>query len=187
MKKMMLIGLMVVAAAGSVFASGNKEDEQAVPYGYGMGPRGGYVGQGGPGFDASRGQGRMYWADEEGNPVNAAELEEVTVEGTLVLETGTHPYLVQDGVNVFLMVPPFAISELELEGGEAVKVSGYELPEGGPMFWNSTDGARFLQVTSAEINGQTLTLQGGYGYGGAAYCDPSLGGRMGRAGGRGRW
>ena len=42
---------------------------------------------------APQGSGMMYWTDQDGNPVNAAEYEEVTVEGTLVLEAGTHPYI----------------------------------------------------------------------------------------------
>ncbi len=187
MKKILVVGLLVAAAGSSIFASGNKEEEQAVPYG--AGPRGGYAGKWDDDSNYSRGgRGMMYWADEEGNPVNAPELEEVTVEGTLVLETGTHPYIEENGEKVFIMVPSFAIADLELEGGESVKVTGYEVPEGGPMFWSAEEDIRFIQVTSAEINGETLTLEGGYGAGRMAYGDQSwcAPGSYGRSGSRGR-
>ncbi len=190
MKKILIIGLLAAAAGTGLFArGGNDTTQQDAPYGYGSGPMGGYGRgwNGAPG--AQQGPGMMYWTDQDGNPVNAPQYEEVTVEGTLVLETGTHPYIEEAGVKVFLMVPPFAVYDLDLKGGESVQVSGYEIPGGGPMFWNSDDSARFVQVQTAVIDGEELTLQGGMAYGNGAWCGPGAGGGMGRAGGRGpgRW
>ena len=186
MKKIMIIGLLAAAAGTGLFARGsNDTTQQAVPYGYG--PMGGGYGRNWNG--APQGSGMMYWTDQDGNPVNAAEYEEVTVEGSLVLEAGTHPYIEEAGERVFLMVPPFAVYDLDLQGGETVSVTGYEFPAGGPMFWNSDDEVRFVQVQTAVIDGEELTLQSGLAYGNGAWSGPGAGRRMGRAGGHGpgRW
>jgi len=180
MKKILVLTVLTVTAAAAAFANGNKEAEQPVPYGYGRAPRGGYAadcplleGEG-----VQPGRGMMYWTDEEGNPVTPDLTE---AEGTLVLEEGTLPYLMNGGEKVFLMVPPFAIQEVELTGGESVKVSGYEVPGGR---WGTETESLFLHVVTAEIDGQVLTLERGAGPGAGG-----KGGRGGRGGhhGHGRW
>ncbi len=173
MKKKMLVAVLVMVSAASVFASGNKDSDDT-PY-YGRGPAMGGMYGGGPGR-GGYGPG-MVWSDENGNPITP---EEVTVEGALVLEEGTMPYLNTDGGKVFLMVPPFVWDEVDLKGGELVKATGYDVPEDR---WGNTAESRFLHVVSAEVDGKTLTVdQGMMGYGGR-------GGRAPRGGmpGRGGW
>ncbi|OQY32162.1 MAG: hypothetical protein B6241_12060 [Spirochaetaceae bacterium 4572_59] len=162
MKKILIVGVMVVAAAGSIFASGNKEDDAQDLDAYGRGSRGGYDRQGRFDRDERGFRGpESCWIDEEGNPVTP---ETVDVEGTLVLEEGTMPYLEQNGEKVFLMVPRFALNEIELDGGEFVKLTGFELPEDARSPWgNSESSSLFLHVVSAEIDGEVLTLEMGYG------------------------
>ena len=181
MKKILVIGVLVAAAAGTVFAGGSKEDESLDNDGYGRGSRSGYARENDRAgrFDrdgrSSRGQQDFCWVDEEGNPVTP---ETVEVEGSLVLEAGTLPYLEQNGEKVFLMVPRNALGSIELEGGEFIKVSGFEMPDESRSPWGSDDSSsQFLRVVSAEIDGETFTLEMGPASGGGR-------GSRGRAGGR---
>ena len=154
-KQGIMILTMLILGSAAVYANG-AQDENEEGYGAGGGPRGGegrfIEGPMGPGrFDPSV----IY--DEEGNPV---ELEEITVEGSLVLEEGTMPYLETKDGKVFLMVPPPVIFQLGLEGGESVKVRGYDIPR---TPWGQETESVFLKVTDAEIDGKQIVLLGGPG------------------------
>jgi len=171
MKKKLFVAVLVMMSAASVFASGNKEDETQY---YGRGPAMGGWNNDGGGY----GRGGMMWRDEDGNPITTAE--EITVEGSLVLEEGTMPYLNTDEGKVFLMVPPFVWDDIDLKGGETVTVTGYDMPEDR---WGNETESTFLHVVSAVVDGKTLTVdQDMMGYGGRG----GRGGMPGR-GGRGGW
>jgi len=127
-----------------------------------------------------------YWQDEDGNPVTP---EEESYSGVLVLEEGTMPYLNSSSVKVFLGVPPYALDQIDLKGGETISVTGFEMPGAARWDMDETGDSVFLHVVSAEIDGETFTLEQPYGragaYGGASGC----GFGRGRAprGGRARW
>ncbi len=184
MKKIMMIGLMVVTAAGALSASGSKE-EAPVQDTFGRGSGGSYARDQdtfGRGRDMDRrdprgAAGEFCWYDEEGNPVTPETIE---VEGVLVLEEAMLPYIEQNGEKVFLMVPRFAFDQVELKGGESVKLSGYDVTERARMAWDYETESLYLHVVSAEIDGETFTLENGMGrMGGMAQDGP-----MGRSGGR---
>ncbi|MDA3955853.1 hypothetical protein [Oceanispirochaeta sp.] len=160
MKKKMIVVALVLFSSAAVFASGNKDDDYEY---YGRGPMGG--GWNDRGFD---GRGGMFWSDEDGNPITP---EEISAQGTLVLEEGTIPYLKTAEGKVFLMIPPFAMDDVDLKGGESIKVTGYDIPSDR---WGNETESVFLHVLSAEINGKTLTL------------DMDRMGRTGRSGRGGR-
>jgi hypothetical protein len=169
-KKIMMIVSMVVMSSAAVFAGGAQDDD-AQSYGPGSGGRaGGRAPQGR--FDDERGGGRFgdpsICYDAEGNEI---QLEEMTVSGTLVLEEGTMPYLNTAEGKVFLMVPRFMVYELELAGGESVKVTGFDVPA---TPWGEEHESTFLRVTDAEIDGKQIVFMGG------------AGGRGGRGGKGGR-
>jgi len=160
MKKKVFVAVLVMMSAASVFASGNKDDESRY---YGRGPAmggGNYGGrpvQGGGNYV----RGGMMWSDENGNPITP---KEITAEGSLVLEEGTMPYLNTGDGKVFLMVPPFVWDEVELKGGETVKVTGYDVPEDR---WGNKTESQFLHVVSAVVDGKTLAVDDDMiGYGG---------------------
>ena len=184
MKKIMMIGLMVVTAAGALFANGSKE-EAPVQDTFGRGPGGQYArnqetfgrGRGMDQRDPRGAAGGLCWYDEEGNLVTPETIE---VEGVLVLEEATLPYIEQNGEKVFLMVPRFAFDQVELEDGESIKVSGYDMTENARMAWDYETESLYLHVVTAEIDGETYTLDNGMGRLGGT----GLGGRMGGAGGR---
>ena len=184
MKKIMMIGLMVVTAAGALFANGSKEEAPAQDT-YGRGSGGPYA-QNQDTFGRGRGMdqrdfrgtaGGYCWYDEEGNFITPETIE---VEGVLVLEEATLPYIEQNGEKVFLMVPRFAFDQVELEGGESVKVSGFDMTENARMAWDYETESLYLHVVTAEIDGETFTLDNGMGRMGGI----GQGGRMGRSGGR---
>ncbi|QEN08902.1 hypothetical protein EXM22_13210 [Oceanispirochaeta crateris] len=166
MKKKVMVAALVLVSSAAVFASGNKEDDNEY---YERGPRmenrndtREFRGRDWQDQDGPQRRGGMVWFDEEGNPITP---EEISAEGTLVLEEGTMPYLETEDGKVFLMIPPFAIAEVDLEGGETIKVKGYDMPTDR---WGNKTESVFLHVLSADIDGETFTLD------------------MGRAGGRDR-
>lgn len=174
-KKILMIVSMVLMGSAVVFAGGAQDDD-AQSYGPGNGRRGG---EGRPAqgrFDDDRMGGRFrdpsVCYDAEGNEI---QLEEKTVSGSLVLEEGTMPYLNTAEGKVFLMVPRFMVYELELEGGESVQVTGYDVPNSP---WGEEYESTFLRVTDAEIDGKQVVMMGG-----------SRGGAHGRggAGRKGGW
>lgn len=156
MKKTLSIAALVLMSSAALFANGNKEDQDSDSYG--RGPREGGRSEQGRNFQGDQdgqgyGRGPMEECyDEDGNLI---ELEEISAEGTLVLEEGTMPYLNTADGKVFIMVPPFALGDLELEGGEAVKVTGYDMPT--DRWGNETDSV-FMRVLTAEIDGVELDL-----------------------------
>lgn len=156
MKKTMSIAALVLMSSAALFANGNKEEQD--DYYYGRGPMGGGRSNYNRDFDSSQGgmgyaRGPMEWCyDEDGNLV---DLEEVSVEGTLVLEEGTMPYLNTADGNVFLMVPPFMMDGIDLEGGEDVKATGYDMPTDR---WGNETESVFLRVLTAEINGVEIEM-----------------------------
>ncbi len=159
-KKVMMILSMVLLSSTAVFAGGT-QDENDQAYGAGNGRRG-FEGGAGPGkFDDERMGGRFgdptVCYDAEGNEI---KLEEMTAEGTLTLDEGTMPYLNTADGKVFLMVPRFMVYELELKGGESVKVTGFDVPFSP---WGEEYESTFLRVTDAEIDGKQLILMGGPG------------------------
>ncbi len=177
-KKVMMIVSMVLLGSAAVFANGT-QDEDSQTYGPGRGwndgrPANGRAADGR--FADDRMGGRFgdpsVCYDEDGNII---ELEEKTIEGSLVLEEGTMPYLNTADGKVFLMVPQFMVYDLGLKGGESVKVTGYDVPR---TPWGEETESTFLRVTDAEIDGKQIVLMGGR-RGGAA------GGRG--AGPRGCW
>jgi len=172
MKKTISIAALVLMSSAALFANGNKEDQDSESYG--RGSRDGGRSEQGRNFQANQdGRGFEHGPldecyDEDGNLI---ELVEISAEGPLVLEEGTMPYLNSADGRVFLMIPPFAIGDLELEGGESVKVTGYDMPSDR---WGNETESVFLRVLTAEIDGVELDLDFG---------------RMGRhssKGGRGR-
>jgi hypothetical protein len=170
MKKTISIAALVLMSSAALFANGNKEDQNNESYGRGSqgGNRQAQDGQ-------YYGRGMMDECyDEDGNLI---QLEEITAEGTLVLEEGTMPYLNTADGKVFIMVPPFALGDLELEGGEAVKVTGYDMPT--DRWGNETDSV-FMRVLTAEIDGEELDLDFdriGRAHHGGKGGRPSRGGR----------
>jgi hypothetical protein len=155
MKKTISIAVLVLMSSAALFASGNKEDQDSESYGRGPGA-GGRPEQGRNFQDnENRGFGRGYMencVDEEGNSIT---FEEISAEGTLVLEEGRMPYINTSEGMVFLMVPPFVMGDLELEGGETVKVSGYDMPTDR---WGNETESVFLRILTAEINGEELNM-----------------------------
>lgn len=156
MKKTISIAALVLMSSAALFANGSKEDQDSEFYGRGSGA-GGRPGQGWDFQGDQNGQGygrgpmeECY--DEDGNLI---QLEEISAEGTLVLEEGTMPYLNTADGRVFLMVPPFALGDLELEGGEAVKVTGYDMPTDR---WGNETESIFMRVLTAEIDGEELDM-----------------------------
>ncbi|MBF9017843.1 MULTISPECIES: hypothetical protein [unclassified Oceanispirochaeta] len=179
MKKTISIAALVLMSSAALFANGSQEDQDSEFYGRGFRDGGRFEqcrnfqgDQNGPGFGRFP-MDECY--DEDGNLI---KLEEISAEGTLVLEEGTMPYLNTADGKVFLMVPPFVLGDLELEGGEAVNVSGYDMPTNR---WGNETESTFMRVLSAEIDGETLDLD--FNRMGRA----SRGGRGGRSsrGGRG--
>ena len=180
MKKIVSITALLLMSSAALFASGNKDAEDTDTYG--RGPAGGRGGMG-RAFDDDRGSfpGRApegYCYDENGELV---ELEEISVDGNLVLEDGTMPYLNTSEGKVFLMVPPFVIYDLELKGGEAVSVTGYDTASfgsAGPgmMSWGDDSDATYLRVSSAVIDGEEYDLGAG------SWGGPGMGGRAPRGG-----
>lgn len=146
MKRGIALVCLALLSSAAVFAGGSKEDDDGTYY-----RRNGWKnGEHRQGFgDPS------FYYDEEGNKV---ELEEISAEGTLVLEEGTMPYLDTPEGRVFLMVPPRGVAELGLSGGETVAVSGYDMPR---KPWGRESDSVFLRVTGAEIDGKQIVLMGG--------------------------
>ncbi|MDC7242084.1 MAG: hypothetical protein PQJ50_17150 [Spirochaetales bacterium] len=181
MKKIITVSALVLMSSAALFASGNKDADDTENYRRGNGAR---APREMP-ADDFRGtrperapQGFCY--DENGELI---ELEEITARGTLVLEEGSMAYLNTDDGKVFLMVPPFAIYDLELEGGEDVEVTGYDMPANGMMAWGQESVSTWLRVTSAVIDGEELDLSLAAGPGRGGFRGGANGGR----GGRGCW
>ena len=160
-KKVMMIVSMVLLSSAAVFANGAQDD--AVGNGPGNGRMGGDGRDGRPAqgrFDRDDRMGGRFddpsiCYDEDGNEI---KLEEITVSGSLVLEEGTMPYLNTAEGKVFLMVPRFMIYELELEGGESITATGFDVPNSP---WGEEHESTFLRVTGAEIDGKEIIMMDG--------------------------
>jgi len=169
MKKTISIAALVLMSSAALFANGNKEAQNSEFYG--RGPMGGGFqnGQYSRGFAGGPMASWCY-----GDDGTLLELEEITAEGTLVLEEGTLPYLNTADGKVFLMVPPFAMDGVELEGGEELKVTGFDMPADR---WGNETESLFIRVLTAEIDGEVLELYyNGTGRGGRG----GMGGRSPR-------
>ncbi|MDC7231879.1 MAG: hypothetical protein PQJ58_01510 [Spirochaetales bacterium] len=152
MKKTLAVTALVLMSTAALFANGNKDEETQEYYGRGGGrpAQGRDMARGD--WDGPRGPFMEECDDEDGNWI---EPEQISAEGTLVLEEGTLPYLNTDSGKVFLMVPPFAMADLELEGGESVAVTGYDMPTDR---WGNETESTFIRVLTAEIDGEELDL-----------------------------
>ncbi len=105
--------------------------------------------------------------------------EKITLTGTVDF-TAAHTVLKTDKGEWELMYPRMWAEGIDVQDGEKVTVTGYEVP--GPR-WNGDDDEQYLQVVSAEIKGRTYELPEGYGPMGGGY---GHGGMMGGYGsGRG--
>jgi hypothetical protein len=101
-----------------------------------------------------------------------AEEELSTLTGVLKLGD-TAPVLVSGGEEYLVMVPPFAVPDIELEDGQEITLEGY-VHEGFGRF--ADEDEQVIRVTKAIIDGEEYEIDLGRGNAGMAQ------GMMGRGG-----
>jgi hypothetical protein len=158
---------MIAFVAAGLFANGQKDNDTDNSF------RGDRPyredGRGGRAFrDGNWGEGGYCFDDNQ-------EVLELT--GNLELINGEPPYLLSDGERYVLRAPYRLLRDIDIENGQDVNVSGYEVPAAR---WQWDDSEKGIHVLSAEIDGEEYDLSE-YRYGGFG-C---RGGRGGR--GPGRW
>ncbi len=144
--------ILMLTGLVAVFATGQKEEVER-PYGRG---RGGMMGMG-------------MWGAEEG--------EKITVSGPVYFKDKIHPEIESGGKEYELMVPRFALWNLDIEEGQSISVEGYTI-EG--MYCEEEEGEDevHLWVTKAKIGDKEYDLE--------SDAQGTWGGRQGTWGGPGR-
>ena len=88
-------------------------------------------------------------------PWASGSQEAITLTGNLILEDAWHPELKVDGVTWELMYPRWSVTDLSVENGTTITVTGYEVP--GPR-WEASDSERHLMVQKAVIDGKEYVV-----------------------------
>jgi len=149
MKKELLVLLMIVSSAMILSAEGKQDDEQFL----GRGPRQGMMG-GNRNSDADREE--RFEQREAAREEYLADLEVITVSGSLTLVNGELPYIESEGSKITIMAPWYDLGNLELENGMDVTVEGYQMPD-RPLQWD--DSEKSMMVTKAVINGEEIVVE----------------------------
>ncbi|MDA3812521.1 MAG: hypothetical protein PF518_19560 [Spirochaetaceae bacterium] len=166
MKKEMMILLVIVSSVMILSASGKQDDSENQFFGRGAG-RGA--------SDADR---------ETFFEQSLADLELISITGSLKLVNGELPTIDSNGTTYQIMAPWTQVQDLELTNEMNVSLEGYEMP-GRPLQWDSAE--KSLIVTKALINGEEIVIDhepGTYGMMGAG--GPGKGGAAGNGGMMGR-
>jgi hypothetical protein len=144
---MIIAAVMLLTGIGSVFASGNKDAAPQTPQApFARGPQ-----------------------------MNLASNDKVTLTGTVAVTNKFHPELKVDSKLYYLMVPRFALDDIEVKDGATVTVEGFAVT-GVPMVGEEAEA---VLVTKAVIDGKEYDIDRGFG-------GPMMGGD-GRGMGPGRW
>ena len=146
--------ILMLVGLVAVFATGQKEDVER-PYG----PRGGRGGMMG------------MWGADEG--------EKITVSGPVYFKDKLHPEIKSGDKEYELMVPRFALRNLDIEEGQLVSVEGYTVE--GMYCEEEGEEEVHLLVTKAKIGDKEYDLerdaQGAWGGRQGAWGTPGRGGR----------
>ncbi len=130
-KGIVLLTVMMIAAGGAVFASGQKDEDDRD-----FSPRG-----------------RGYSSEQDCDCFDE-DVELITLTGTVDF-TASGTILMVDGEEWNLMYPSRGL-DMEIEEGSVVAVSGIEIEE--PRRQTDDEDLKYLHVVSAEINGETYEL-----------------------------
>ncbi len=163
MKRTMMIITMTAVAAAGLFANGQQD-----------GDTDNTVRGGRPYRDDARG-GRAFQSEDRTDRYFCFDEDQEVLEltGTLELVNGEPPYLLTGGERYVLKAPYRLLLDIEIENGQEVSVSAYEVPAAR---WQWDDSEKGLHVLSAEIGGEVYDLD--------EYMYGPMGGR-GAKGGRG--
>ncbi len=142
-KRIAILVVAMMISGAALFANGQSEDTSAAqaPYGmYGGGPgnRGAGPKGGGPGFMGGPGA------------FNQANLQPITVTGSVIIDDNWGIAL-NDGTNsYFLMCPYFMAGSVDISAVKTATVEGFLVP--APR-WNADGSMKAIRVTRVTIDG----------------------------------